>query len=54
MTNDDETKEVVKEAIKEWIDTQVKSFGWFAIKTLLGLAVVGILYLAFIGTGHFK
>lgn len=54
MKNDAETKEVLKEAIKEWLDDQVKNFGWFAIKTILGLAVIGIVYLGFIGTGHFK
>jgi len=54
MVPDEQTKEVVKEAIKEWIDDRVKSFGWFAIRTLAGLVVAGILYLAFMGTGHFK
>jgi hypothetical protein len=54
MQNDDETKEVVKEAIKEWLDEQVKSVGWFAIKTIIGLAIIGVVYLCLIGTGHFK
>jgi hypothetical protein len=50
----EETKEALKEAIKEWLDDRVKNFGWFTIKTIIGLAVAGILYLAFVGTGHFK
>jgi len=54
LKNDAETREVLKEAIKEWLDEQVKNFGWFTIKTLLGLAAIGVLYLVFIGTGHFK
>lgn len=47
-------KDVVKEAIKEWLDDQVQKFGWFSLKTLGILALTGIVYLAFFGTGHFK
>lgn len=50
----EETKEAMKEAIKEWLDDQVRKFGWWSLKTLGALALCGVVYLAFVSTGHFR
>lgn len=38
-------KEIVKEAIKEWLNEKVTQFGWFSIKTIFYLFVAAIGYL---------
>ena len=35
-------KEIVKEAIKEWLNERVTQFGWFSLKTI-GYALVALL-----------
>lgn len=47
-------KEVVKEAIKEWLSEQVTAFGWVSLKTLIALAIAGVLYLALVSQGWHK
>jgi hypothetical protein len=37
-------KEVVKEAIKEWLNEKVTQFGWFSIRTLFYVFVGGLGY----------
>jgi hypothetical protein len=39
--NDQEQKELVKQAIKEWLSEQKAAFGWWSIKTI-GIAVLMI------------
>lgn len=47
-------KEVVKEAIKEWMDDQMKAVGWWTFKGLLSLAFGGLCYLAAVKAGLMK
>lgn len=47
-------KEVVKEAIKEWMGDQMKAFGWWTFKGLLSLAFGGACYLAAVKAGLVK
>lgn len=47
-------KEVVKEAIKEWMDDQMKAVGWWTFKGLMSLAFGGACYLAAIKLGWTK
>ncbi|WP_193749423.1 hypothetical protein [Ralstonia mannitolilytica] len=47
-------KEVVKEAIKEWMGDQMKAFGWWTFKGLLSLAFGGACYLAAVKLGFAK
>ena len=35
-------KEIVKEAIKEWLNERVTQFGWFSLKTI-GYALVALI-----------
>ena len=37
-------KEVVKEAIKEWLNEKATQFGWFSIKTIGYVVIAGIGY----------
>lgn len=47
-------KDVVKEAIKEWMDDQMKAVGWWTFKGLMSLAFGGACYLAAIKLGWVK
>jgi hypothetical protein len=38
-------KDIVKEAIKEWLNEKVTEFGWFSIKTILYACVAAVGYL---------
>lgn len=40
MSDNDEHKEIVKQAIKEWLDEKAKEFGWWAIQKI---AIAGLL-----------
>lgn len=50
----DTQKELIKEAIKEWLDDQFASFGKWVLGSILVLAFSGIVYLALIGLGWKK
>lgn len=52
--DNDAQKKIVKEAIKEWLSEQVTEFGWWSLKTLAGLGIAGLVYLALIGQGWKK
>ena len=43
MANEIE-KEIVKQAIKEWLNERVAQFGWFSIKTIFSVIVAGLAY----------
>jgi hypothetical protein len=43
MANEIE-KQIVKEAIKEWLNEKVTQFGWFSIRTLFYVFVGGLGY----------
>lgn len=43
MTEQDQ-KEVVKQAIKEWMDERLKDFGWWSIKTIGTAGLVVLLF----------
>ena len=43
MSNEIE-KQIVKEAIKEWLNEKVTQFGWFSIRTLFYVFVGGLGY----------
>lgn len=47
-------KDIVKEAIKEWMDDQMKAVGWWTFKGLLSLAFGGACYLALVKVGLVK
>lgn len=47
----DEQKAILKEALNEYLDKQVKAFGWWTLKGLAVLALGGVLYLALIKMG---
>lgn len=44
--NDKELKDAVKEAAKEWLDTQMATLGRWTFKTLASVIVVGLLIMA--------
>lgn len=46
-----EKKEIVKEAIKEWLDDQVRDFGYWSVKVVAGALIALVLYLATKHTG---
>lgn len=43
MSNQDE-KDALKEALKEWLDEKAASFGWFSIKTFGAVALMAMVY----------
>jgi hypothetical protein len=43
MANEIE-KEIVKQAIKEWLNEKVAQFGWFSIRTIFYVFVAGLGY----------
>lgn len=50
----DEQKEAVKEALKEWLNDQFAAFGKWTFNGLLAAALVGLVYLALTGAGWHK
>jgi hypothetical protein len=46
-------KEVVKEAIKEWLNEKVTQFGWFSLRTI-GYALVALLGYLWLSTHGFQ
>lgn len=44
------TKNIVKEAINEWLDRQFATFGRWTFYGLLSAALAGLIYLALIGS----
>lgn len=44
-------KEVIKEALKEWMDERFALFGKWTFCGVCSAALVGLVYLALIGTG---
>lgn len=48
------SKEVVKEAIKEWLDDRAADVGWWGIKSVAYLAVAGLLVLILWSQGWHK
>ena len=49
-----ETKEAVKEAIKEWLDEKYASFGKWSFHGLMAATLVGGVYLFMISQGWHK
>ena len=41
---DEIQKEIVKEAIKEWLNEKAAEFGWFSLKTIGYVVIAGIGY----------
>lgn len=39
MPKQDEQKEIVKQALKEWLDEKLAQFGWFTIKALMAIFI---------------
>lgn len=55
MSDENEaTKDAVKDAVKEWLNERVTELGWFSLKTIVVLAVGGILWLALVSAGWHK
>lgn len=52
--NQNEQKEVVKQAIREWMDDAFAEFGKWTLKGILVLAFAGCVYLALKGQGWHK
>jgi hypothetical protein len=50
----EEQKDIIKQAIKEWLDEKAAEFGYFALKTVAVAAFSGLIYLALIGQGWKK
>jgi len=50
---DDLDKDVVKEAIKEWLNEKVTQFGWFSLRTI-GYALVALIGYAWLSTHGFQ
>lgn len=50
----DDMKEVVREALKEWLDEKYASFGKWSFHSLLALLLAGGVYLAMIANGWHK
>ena len=48
---DPDMKDALKEALKEWLDAQASKFGWFAIRTLGAVALIGMVYFMLTWTG---
>ena len=46
-------KDVVKEAIKEWLNEKVTQFGWFSLRTI-GYALVALIGYAWLSTHGFQ
>lgn len=40
-----DTKQAVKEAVKEWLDEKVAALGWWTIKTIAAFILVGVITL---------
>jgi hypothetical protein len=49
-----EQKELIKEAITEWLDGKFTTFGYWVAGALLAAAFAGVVYLALIGQGWKK
>lgn len=55
MTLDkNETKEAVKEAIKEWLDENFMRFGRWSLSGVMSLLLVGLVYLFMVASGWHK
>lgn len=50
----DEQKQVLKEAIREWLDEQFAAFGRWTFYGMLGAAFCGCVYLALVSQGWRK
>ena len=46
-------KEIVKEAIKEWLNEKVTQFGWFSLKTI-GYGLIALLGYIWLMTHGFE
>lgn len=42
----DERKQIVKDAIKEWLNDQVTQFAWWSFRWLLAAMIAGVAYIA--------
>jgi hypothetical protein len=50
----DEAKNVVKEALHEWLDEKFMQFGKWSLGAALAMIFAGLAYLALIGNGWHK
>jgi hypothetical protein len=48
---DEEKKEIIKSALKEWLDEQFATFGKWTLTGLSAAALAGFVYLALISAG---
>ncbi len=53
MTHD-ESKEILKEALKEWLDEKLAEFGWFSLKTLAIAGLGALVYFILVMNGWSK
>ena len=44
MTDQDETKQALKEALKEWLDSQLAAFGKWSLMTISACVLVALTY----------
>jgi hypothetical protein len=47
----EDQKQVIKEAIKDWLNEKVMMFGWYSIKTIFFVFVAGLAYAWFVTHG---
>ena len=47
----EEEKQLLKEALKEWLDDKLSEFGWFSIKTLVIAAMGALVYFILLMNG---
>lgn len=52
--SDEDTKEILKEAIREWLDDQFATFGKWSLGALVSSALVAIAYLILVMDGWHK
>jgi hypothetical protein len=50
----EEQREILKQALREWLNDQFAAFGRWTFYGLLSAAFAGIVYLALIGAGWHK
>ncbi len=51
--SDQEQKDIVKQAIKEWMDERLREFGWWSLKTL-AIAALTVLLFAYVKVKGFS
>ena len=52
--HDEDIKQALKEAMKEWLDEMFSTFGRWSLTGLAAAGMAGIVYLALVGAGWHK